>query len=139
VLCAACSAPPAPVANETKTNAAGEANSQPAVSGQKSPSQGIDRAVLQTICASEFGGGMARVTVWRDAAGAGKLLELSPDLSRFSHPPMVLHDAQGQELLFIPERPVTPEERKNDPVLQKAEALRAGLSPDKNATFCEEL
>jgi hypothetical protein len=84
--------------------------------------------VLKAICASEFGqGDFARVEVFRNASGAVVVLALRPDITRFTHAPHTYFGPTGSSLLVVPERPVTPEQRKTDPVLRKQDDLLRGL------------
>jgi hypothetical protein len=88
--------------------------------------------VVKQICAGEFGQGeMARVDVLHDKAGVVKVLRLQPDIRRFSHAPHTYYGPDGATLLVVPERPITPEEAKTDPVLVKLEALTRDLKPGR--------
>lgn len=93
-------------------------------------------AVLKAICATEFGrGDMARVDVLYDKDKVVKVLVLRPDIMRFTHAPHTYFDAGGAKLLVVPERPITPEEAKTDPVLRKASTLTRGLTAGRPA-YC---
>ena len=65
--------------------------------------------------------------VYRDAAGAVAVLALRPDISEFTHAPHTYFGPDGTRLLVVPERPITPEERRTDPVLRKQDELLAKL------------
>ena len=94
--------------------------------------------VLKTICASELGqGNFARVDVFRNASGAVRVLALRPDINRFTHAPHTYYGPDGTSLLTVPERPVTPEQRKTDAVLRKQDELLLGLK-ESGAKFCSE-
>ena len=93
--------------------------------------------VVKKICATTFGQGMARVDVLLDKTKAVKVLALRPDISRFSHAPHTYFDPDGSALLVVPERPITPEQARTDPVLLKLESLVRGLTPGR-ATYCND-
>lgn len=91
--------------------------------------------VLKAICASEFGqGDFARVDVFRDASGAVALLALRPDIERLTHAPHTYYGPDGASLLVVPDRPVTSEERKTDPVLKEQDELLRGLSESRSVS-----
>jgi hypothetical protein len=95
--------------------------------------------VLKTICASEFGRGMfARVDVFHDASGVVAVLALRPDITQFSHAPHTYFGPDGASLLVVPDRPVTDEERRTDPVLRKQEALLRNLT-NRRSESCDKL
>ena len=86
--------------------------------------------VLKKICATAFGqGDMARVDVLLDKAKTVKVLVLRPDISRFSHAPHTYFGPDGSTLLVVPERPITPEQARTDPVLLQQQALLRDLTP----------
>ena len=92
--------------------------------------------VLKAICASEFGkGDLARVDVFRARNGATAVLALRPDITRFTHAPHTYYGPDGVSLLVVPERPLTSEQIKNDPVLQKRDALLRNLEQG-GSRFC---
>lgn len=111
----------------------------PATTNQPAQSPPKDElsAVIQKICATEFGGDMAQVAIFRDEKSSPKLLVLQPDISRFSHAPWTYYSPTGELLLTVPERPMSPEERAADPTIQKMEALKKGLTEDSKSTFCK--
>jgi len=92
--------------------------------------------VLKAICATDFGQGeMARVDVLFDKARVVKVLALRPDITRFSHAPHTYFGPDGTTLLVVPERPITPEQARTDPVLLKQQALVRDLTPGR-AVYC---
>lgn len=94
--------------------------------------------VVKKICATSFGQGeMARVDVLLDKARTVKVLALRPDISRFSHAPHTYFGPDGSTLLVVPERPITPEQARTDPVLLKQAALVRDLTPGK-AVYCSD-
>jgi hypothetical protein len=94
--------------------------------------------VLKAICASQFGqGDFASVDVFRNASGAVMVLALRPDITRFTHAPHTYFGSDGTSLLVVPERPVTPEERKSDPVLRKQDELLRSLTKGRS-TSCSD-
>ena len=94
--------------------------------------------VLKTICASQFGqGDLASVEVFRSASGAIKVFALRPDITRFTHAPHTYYGPDGTSLLVVPDRPVTAEERKSDPVLGKQDELLRSLTKG-GSTSCSD-
>ena len=94
--------------------------------------------VLKKICASSFAqGDMARVDVLLDTAKVVKVLALRPDIARFSHAPHTYFGPDGSTLLVVPERPITPEQAKTDPVLLQQKALLRDLTPGQ-PTYCKD-
>ena len=94
--------------------------------------------VLKAICSSQFGqGDFARVEVFRNASGEVGVLALRPDINRFTHAPHTYYTPEGMSLLVMPERPVTPEELKSDPLLRKQDDLLKGLIAS-GSKFCSE-
>lgn len=88
--------------------------------------------VLRKICASKFGqGDMARVDVLLDREKVVRVLALRPDIQRFSHAPHTYFGPDGSTLLVVPERPMTPEQAKTDPVLLELGTLTRGLEPGR--------
>lgn len=96
----------------------------------------ISRSAKKKICASEFAAGSADISVFRDNTQEVKLLVLEPDIGRFHHAPWTYYDSNGKQLLMVPERPMSPEERAKDPVIQKMEALKKGLIADETGVSC---
>lgn len=93
-------------------------------------------AVLKTICASEFGQGeMARVDVLLDKGGAVRVLRLQPDIRRFSHAPHTYFSPDGATLLVVPERPLSADEAKTDPVQVELTKLTRDLVTGRPA-YC---
>jgi hypothetical protein len=94
--------------------------------------------VLQAICKSQFGqGDLAEVEVYRNASRAVTVLALRPDLTRFTHAPHTYYGPDGTSLLVVPDRPVTQEERKSDPVLRKQDELLRSLTKSAS-TSCSK-
>jgi hypothetical protein len=95
-------------------------------------------AVVKKICATSFGQGeMARVDVLLDRAKAVKVLALRPDITRYSHAPHTYFGPDGTTLLVVPERPITPEQAKSDPVLLQQQALLRDLTPGR-PVYCKD-
>ena len=94
--------------------------------------------VVKKICATSFGQGeMARVDVLLDKARAVKVLALRPDITRYSHAPHTYFGPDGTTLLVVPERPITPEQAKSDPVLLQQLALLRDLTPGR-PVYCKD-
>ena len=96
----------------------------------------ISAEAKKKICASEFAVDDAEILLFRDESKALKLLVLRPDISRFSHAPWTYYDLNGEQLLIVPERPMSAEQRAADPVIQKMEALKKGLTEDDESLSC---
>ena len=103
---------------------------------KRAPGPSISMSAKKNICASEFAAGNADISVFRDNTQEVKLLVLEPDIGRFHHAPWTYYDSNGKQLLMVPERPMSPEERAKDPVIQKMEALKKGLIADETGISC---
>lgn len=105
-------------------------------------SEGTPDPVLNKICTGSCTGGVASVTVWRDSTGKTAYYELSGDLRSCSHPPLILYDSHGREVLAIPNQPVDPNKKEMveslDKVHQKRKELLNGHTPSK-PVFCSQL
>lgn len=62
---------------------------------------------------------------------------VAPEEPRANHAPHTYYGPDGTSLLTVPERPVTPEQRKTDAVLRKQDELLRGLK-ESGAKFCSE-
>jgi hypothetical protein len=96
----------------------------------KAPSDKIVRKICKKApCAGEF----ARLVVLRDAAGEVGKIRFEGDLQSCSHPPWIYFDANGVEVLTIPEEPVEPGSARQ----QELDAKQAGAI--QGLTEAEEL
>ncbi len=71
--------------------------------------EGVTPELYDRMCAQPCSGRGA-VTAWHDDAGALALIVYQGDLARCSHVTKVWHDARGEVLLSLDDRPATPEE-----------------------------
>ena len=84
--------------------------------------------VLQGICGSELGqGDFARVLVFLDEDRRIRVLQLQPDITRFTHAPHTYFGPDGTPVLVVAERPLTPGAPERDPALIKRSELLRGL------------
>ena len=90
--------------------------------------QGPSDAVLAKICASPCAGEFARIAVFRTAAGKIGALRFDGDLQQCSHPPRVYFDADGGEIVTIPERPVERGSEEAKRFAAQQEAAAAGMT-----------
>lgn len=84
-------------------------------------------AAVRRICAAECAGPLASFVVLRDAAGEARRVRFDGDLDRCSHPPRIYFDAEGNELLAIPEEPVEPGSARQKELDAKQAAMLDGL------------
>lgn len=80
---------------------------------------------------AECSGQLSSVIVWRDAAGAPKVIEHHGDLERCSHPPSTWLDPVGAVVLVQGEGPV--DAARGAQLQAEREAVVAGLVADAPA------
>ena len=110
------------------------------------PASGISQTapdpILRKICTGSCAGRMASVTAWHNSAGKVVYYEFSGDLSSCLHPPLVLYDSKGREVLTIPSQPMNPKEKEMvehfEKLHQKRKQLLSGHTPSK-PIFCSEI
>jgi hypothetical protein len=78
--------------------------------------------------------------VLRDADGKVGKIRFEGDLQSCSHPPWIYFDAEGDEVVTIPEEPVEPGSPREQELTAKQESAMQGLTeaeelrcPDKSA------
>jgi thioredoxin-related protein len=64
---------------------------------------------------------MAWVTAWSDSTGKIDYYEFAGDFRTCPHPPLVLYDSKGREVLTIPNQPIDP---NNKEMVENFEKLR---------------
>jgi len=105
-------------------------------------SQPVPDPILSKICNGSCTGGVASVVAWHNSAGKTGYYELSGDVSTCSHPPLILYDAKGREVLTIPNQPVDPKKKEMvenfEKLHQKRKELLNGHTPSK-PIFCSEI
>ena len=83
--------------------------------------------VLQRACKAPCAGGLGAITVLRDEAGQVGAIRIDGDLQTCSHPPRVYLDAEGNERLTIPNRPVVPGSAEAEAFAAQQAELSEGL------------
>ncbi len=103
--------------------------------GYDLPSQ----TILKKICSSQFGGPLARITLWRDVDGGIFYYQFQGDISRILHAPTIFYDRFGEERLIIPEKPFDPKNEKFKELQEKKSKLLKGLNEEKESIFCSKI
>jgi hypothetical protein len=98
--------------------------------------------ILQKICTGSCAAELASVTPWYDSTGKVGYYEFSGDLRSCSHPPLILYDSKGREVLTIPNQPLDPKKKemmeKFEKLQQKRKELLKGHTQSE-AIFCSEV
>ncbi len=103
--------------------------------GYDLPSQ----TILKKICSSQFGGPLARITLWRDVDGGIFYYQFQGDMSRIIHAPTIFYDRFGEEKLIIPEKPLDSKSEKFLELQEKRSKLLKGFNEEKESIFCSKI
>lgn len=90
------------------------------------PESDVPNGVVAKICMNRFAEGqLASVSILQSDDKQRRIYLLRPDITRFSHAPFTYFDEKGDEILTVPEFPVSPDE--HPPILKKRDKLIEGL------------